>query len=66
MGGVGTGVVAATYPACGAGDSETLAFPDSNFESEGLSVLGGEVSPWIKGAEEEEEEEAADVGCAAK
>jgi len=56
------GVVAAPpFGACGAGDSETLAFPDSSFESEGLSVLGGEVRPWINGAEEEE-----DVGCAAK
>lgn len=56
------GVVAAPYPACWAGDSETLAFPDSSFESEGLSVLGGEVRPWINGAEGEEE----DVGCTAK
>ena len=55
------GVVAAPpYPVCGAGDSETLAFPDSTLESEGLSVGGGEVRPWINGAEEE------DVGCAAK
>ena len=61
MGGVGIGVVAAPpYAACWAGDSETLAFPDSSFESEGLSVLGGDVRPWINGAEEE------DVGCAAK
>ena len=55
MGGVGTGV-AAPYPTVATGDSETLAFPDSNLESEGLFVLGGEVRPCINGA----------VGCAAK
>ena len=62
VGGVGIGVVAAApYPVCGAGDSDTLAFPDSPLESDGLSVRGGEVRPWINGAEEEEL-----VGCAAK
>jgi hypothetical protein len=56
MGGVGAGVAVPLYPT-GAGDSEMLAFPDSNLESEGLSVLGGEVRPCINGGA---------VGCAAK
>ena len=51
--------VAAPY-ARGAGDSETLAFPDSALKSEGLSVRGGDVRPWINGTDEEV------VGCAAK
>jgi hypothetical protein len=58
VGGVGTGV-AAPYTA-GAGDSETLPLLDSNLESEGLSVRGGDVSPWNNGTEVEI------VGCAAK
>ena len=33
--------------------SATPAFADSGFESEGLPVRGGEVSPWINGAEDE-------------
>jgi hypothetical protein len=57
-GGVGTGV-AAPYTG-GAGDSATLPLLESNFESEGLSVRGGDVSPWNKGTEVDI------VGCAAK
>jgi hypothetical protein len=44
VGGVGTGV-AVPLPPTGASGSETLAFRDSGFESEGLSVLGGDVKP---------------------
>jgi hypothetical protein len=54
---VGTGV-ALPY-AAGAGDSDTLPLPDSNLESEGLSVRGGDVRP-CNGADDEV------VGCAAK
>ena len=56
MGGVGAGVADPLYPTR-AGDCKTLAFPDSNLESEGLSVLGGEVRPCISGGA---------AGCAAK
>lgn len=45
--------VDAPYPK-GAGDSSTLTLLDSTFESDGLSVRGGEVSPCIKGADEVE------------
>ena len=55
---MGIGVEARQAPC--AGDSDTLAFPESNFDSGGLSVRGGDVRPCINGADDEI------VGCAAK
>jgi hypothetical protein len=52
---MGSGMAAPGIYPHGAGESETLVLAESLLESDGESVLGGDVRPWINV-----------LGCAAK